>query len=166
MVWLGISSLGAFAAVALVLASVVATYPLYPQWVVIAVFVAIFPVQFRTVFAGRDLMGRARFKKESGRFFWPWPVPRWLAQAILAAYAAEAALVLLSLPTMFGGGNPERHGRGYYLDDHGALTQVSESRYYAQEIAQDRGFLGVASLFFGLGAGFNLKLLKKSDRYG
>jgi hypothetical protein len=81
---------------------------------------------------------------------------------VLAAYAAAAVLAALSLPTLWGG-QPEKHGNRYYLDNHGQLTRVSEAKYYAGEIGVDRWFLAGAAVFLGVGAVFNLRLARPRE---
>ncbi len=155
-VLLTISALG------LVLVTADASHPLYPTFVTFIFFACIFPVHFRTVIVGLDV------KRKTGKTpadivkFWPPPFRRWLGYPFLAAYAAAAVLVALSVPTL-AGGQPERHGNRYFLDDHGQLTQVSEAKYYAGEIGVDRLFLTGAAVFLGVGAVFNLRLARRTE---
>jgi len=157
--WAVADGLLAASAIGLVLVTAGADHPLYPTAVTFIIFSSIFPVHIRTVFAA------LRVKRETGEsaavLAHPWPPPfdKRLAYAVLAVYRAVAVLVFMSLPSI-AGGQPEKHGDRYYLDDHGSLTRVSKAKYYAGEIGVDRLFLGLSAVFLGVGSVFNLRLVK------
>jgi hypothetical protein len=160
--WAIVTSLLTISALGLVLVTAGARHPLYPTAVTFIFFACIFPVHFRTVIVG------GRVKRETGTSVaepanpWPPPFSKRLGYAVCAAYAAALVLVALSVPTVWGG-QPERHGNRYYLDNHGQLTLVSEAKYYAGEIGVDRWFLTRAAVFLGVGAVFNLRLARPRE---
>jgi hypothetical protein len=149
----------AIAALTLVLVTVGASHPLFPTAVTFAIFVCIFPVHFRTVIVGVRLKRKTGASMDLAKLVWPPPFSKRVGFVILAVYTAVALLVALSMSSI-SGGQPEKHGNRYYLDDHGTLTEVSQASYYAGVIGVDRLFLGVASIFLGAGAVFNLRLAK------
>jgi hypothetical protein len=158
--WATFAGAAAVLALVLILITAGASHPYYPTWVTFAVFALIFPVHLRTVIVGIRRQ-RAAVDKQAAiaSLLRPWPLPinRSLALVVVVAYAAAAALTASSVPAI-AGGQPERHAGRFYLNDHGTLTQVSETTYYSAEIGGDRWFLGGAAIFLGVGAVINLRL--------
>ncbi len=123
------------------------------------IFVCIFPVHFRTVIVGIRLKRQTGASMDLAKLVWPPPFSKRVGYVILAVYAAVGG-ARGSVDSVDCGGQPEKHGNRYYLDDHGTLTEVSQASYYAGVIGVDRLVLGGASIFLGAGAIFNLRLAK------
>jgi hypothetical protein len=100
--------------------------PLVPTWVVWPLFLGCFPVHLRSI---RMLPLEHDFKQRllDG--------PRGLL--VVAAAIGACALVLMIHGFVTSQGNPERHGRAYYLRNHTELTRVSHSEYrYAERLLE------------------------------
>jgi hypothetical protein len=138
---LSLAVAGATASAAVVATTLAPGGPLLPTWVTWPLFLGIFPVHLRTV--RTLLLERADLK---ARVF---AKPR--ALLVPAATLVACAFVLSMQAVLTMRGNPERHGNGYYLDRHGALTRVSRSEYRYAERELERVFAGLAFVFYAAG---------------
>jgi hypothetical protein len=131
---LALAAVGVVASAALFVSTFPSGGPFAPDWTIWPVFVGCIAIHLPAI----RIRGGFELRLAD--------TPR--AVLVPAAVVGVCAFVLAPQTAVTARGNPERHGRGYYLRNHTELTRVSRAEYRYAERKLQRGFSGIALVFY------------------
>jgi hypothetical protein len=138
---LATAGVGALAAAAVALTTIVPGAPLLPEWVWIPIFVGVFPVHIRTVRVAITIPKRSlRLRQLTGHVSFT---------GRLVVLATVIGALVLWVSAMRGlPGQPVQSGGRYYLNEHGDYIAVTRAQYLDAVAREERGFTAIAFILY------------------